>query len=237
MKNMQKMAAYLTALTVMLLALCAGAAAEPADVTGDWYTSLYGMTMTVTLNEGGVYVMRMGEEDEEEEGTWALDGETLILDKGTEAEMALAYDAEANSFSVADEDIELLLTREMPEVFEAAPARTDSALEEFTGTWTCELVGMMGMQAPPDLIGLDMTLRIDGNMVSLSITDMVDMGDLALAADFADGVLTLTIASESEYTEDTVIAMQLLEDGMLTASMAFLDESIVFYMTPAEGQE
>ena len=231
---MKKRLTVVTAVILILSVLCTGALAEAPDVTGEWYANLMGISITMTLNENGSYALQMSLEGEDpEEGTWEFDGEALVMDKGSETEMTLTYDPEAVSLYMEQDGLSFLFTREMPETFEAAPVRTDAAIEEFAGTWTCTLIDAMGLQAPPEMMGLSMSATIEGSSVALVLPDFLDE-PATLEGVFADAALTVVIPAESEYSEDMVFTMQLLEDGTLSAATSFADESMVFYLT-AEG--
>ena len=229
---MKKILCGILAIMMMLSLICAGAMAEAADLTGEWYASVYGITMKMTLNADGSYTMEMSMEGEEPmDGTWEFDGAVLVMDKGTEDEASLSYDAEANSLCMEQDGIEFVFTREMPEAFEAAPVRADASLEEFAGTWACTLVSLMGMQAAPEELGVNLGLSIDGATVALTLENFVDSVEVTLEGAFADGALTVTLPTESEYEDDTVFTLQLLEDGSMSASSLMMDEEIVYYMS------
>ena len=229
---MKKILCDILAIMMMLSLLCAGALAEAADITGDWYASVYGIVMTMTLNADGSYTMEMSMEGEEPmDGVWEFDGAALVMDKGTDLEASLSYDAEANSISMEQDGIEFLFTREMPKAFEAAPVRADASLEEFAGTWACTLVSVMGMQAAPEELGVNLGLSIDGASVALKLEDFMNAAEITLEGAFADGALTVTLPTESEYEDDTVFTLQLLEDGSMSASSLMMDEEIVYYMS------
>lgn len=232
---MKKILSGMMVAVLILSALCAGALAEAPDFTGDWYASVYGLTMTLTLNGDGSYVMQMDMEGEEDlEGTWAFDGATLVMDQGSESETTLAYDADSNSFAMEEDGMEVQFTREMPVAFEAAPARADAAIEEFAGTWVCTLIDVMGMQVPPELMEMDLGAVVDGASVTLTITQFADPVEVTLEGTLADGVLTVTVPAENEYSEETVFAMQLLEDGTMSVTTSFMDQAMVCYMSLAE---
>ena len=229
---MKKILCGILAIMMMLSLICAGAMAEAADLTGEWYASVYGITMKMTLNADGSYTMEMSMEGEEPmDGTWEFDGAVLVMDKGTEDEASLSYDAEANSLCMEQDGVEFVFTREMPEAFEAAPVRADASLEEFAGTWACTLVSLMGMQAAPEELGVNLGLSIDGATVALTLENFVDSVEVTLEGAFADGALTVTLPTESEYEDDTVFTLQLLEDGSMSASSLMMDEEIVYYMS------
>lgn len=229
---MKKVLCGILAIMMMLSLICAGALAEAVDFTGEWYASVYGITMKMTLNADGSYTMEMSMEGEEPmDGVWEFDGAALVMDKGTEDEASLNYDAEANSLCMEQDGIEFVFTREMPEAFEAAPVRADASLEEFAGTWACTLVSLMGMQAAPEELGVNLGLSIDGATVALTLENFVDSVEVTLEGAFADGALTVTLPTESEYEDDTVFTLQLLEDGSMSASSLMMDEEIVYYMS------
>lgn len=50
---MKKTLSVALSIMLALTLLCSAAFAEAVDFTGTWYTRLYGMEMTFTLNEGG----------------------------------------------------------------------------------------------------------------------------------------------------------------------------------------
>lgn len=109
---MKKRLAFLLAAALTVTAAFTVAAEE--DVTGEWYANLYGMPVTLILDESGEYTMEMEAFEEEGEepqnGTWELDGESVIMDKGGEDEMSFAYDGET---LYADMDgMEMLFSRD-----------------------------------------------------------------------------------------------------------------------------
>ena len=229
---MKKILSVLLSAAMILAMLCCGAFAEAADVTGEWYGSLFGLAMTLTFNEDGTYVMDMDDEDPTD-GTWKLDGDSMILDEGTDEEVVFAYDGE--SLYAEMEGLEFLFTREPVEVFEAAPARTDATLEEFAGTWNCTLVDMMGMQVPPEMAEMELTLTIDGANVCMIMGISGEPTDIDLTGEFADGALTVTVPSEYEDVGASDFTIQLLEDGTMSVTTLMMDEalafSLVFYMS------
>lgn len=227
---MKKILSGMIVLTLILSALCTGALAEAIDITGEWYANFYGISMTMTLNDGGNYTMQM-EGEEPSEGTWEFDGTALVMDKGSDTEMTLSYDSEAVSFYAEQDGMEFVFTREMPQTFEAAPARTDATIEEFAGAWTCTLIDAMGMQAPPEMMGINVGVKIEGSSVTLAIPELLGSEEVTIEGAFAEGTLTVTVPAESEYSEDTVFTLQLLEDGTMSVATSFMDETMAFYGT------
>lgn len=227
---MKKLLASLLALTMLLSAAVCGAVAEAANLSGEWYADLFGLTFTLILNEDGTYAMNMAGEDAEP-GTWTFDGTNVIMDAGTEQEAVLAYDGESISISI--EGIDLLFTREAPASFEPAAARTDTALEEFAGSWELTTVGMMGMYVTPDLIGVSISLHISGTDVTYVITgEDSDPLEFQLEATFADSTLSTAdpTAGDAEGTGIAIISM--LEDGTLCMATTVDGVDITYFLSP-----
>lgn len=226
--KMKKTLSVLLLAALMLVALC-GAMAEAADVTGAWYASVFGMTMTLTLNEDGSYLMEMIDE-EPETGDWKLDGETLIMDEGTEAETTLVCDGTSMTLDLG-EGLEVVFTREPIAAFEPSPARTDATLEEYAGEWVCTMLSTMGAQVSPDLMGVEMSMSIDGEGVVMTLGMFEEPITVELTAAFADGALTLVFPSEYEGGEDNVFTIQLLEDGSMSVETVMYEEAFTFYLS------
>ena len=231
---MKKLLATLIALTMLVSAVVCGAVAETADITGEWYGSVFGLSMTMTLNEDGTYTLSMTGE-EAEPGTWSFDGTTLTLDEGSEGETAFAYDGE--SLSANMEGVDFVFTREPIATYEPAPARADAALEEFSGSWDATTIGMMGMYFSPDMIDAAISLSIDGTTVVMTILQADSEPEaVTVEAAFADGVLTMADPSS---TEDSSVQwiLSLLEDGTMSMFTQMEGIEMTYYLSPAESAQ
>ena len=231
---MKKLLATLIALTMLVSAVVCGAVAETADITGEWYGSVFGLSMTMTLNEDGTYTLSMTGE-EAEPGTWSFDGTTLTLDEGSEGESAFAYDGE--SLSASMEGMDFVFTREPIATFEPAPARTDAALEEFSGSWNATTIGIMGMYLSPDVIGAGISLDIDGTTVVMTIIQEDSEPEaVTVEATFADGVLTVADPTSTEESS-TFWTLSLLEDGTMSMFTQMEGIEMTYYLSPAEAAQ
>ena len=238
---MKKRYALLLTMAFGMAVTCNGMAAE--DVTGEWYGNMYGMPITLTLDESGEYSMDMDGE-EGETGTWELDGETFYMDRGTDAELGLAYDGE--TLSIEEDGMELMFSRD-PEAaagFVPAEARTDSELEEFAGHWTATQVSAFGMTASLDLLEIEkVDLDIDGSKVNFMMAGGDLFGEVEateLEGELADGVLAFAIEAgdaDSEDAETWAWTAQLLEDGTMSLTTEMMEEPLVFYLEAGEAAE
>lgn len=208
------------------------------DLTGEWYTNLFGMSVTLTLNEGGECVMEMeaaGEEVEEPTvGTWEFDGESLIIDKGKETEVTAAYDGEL--LTAESEGMEMVFSRD-PEAakgFVPAEIVKDAKLEDFAGNWIGKQISAMGMTAPLDMMEIEkVDIEIKDNLVALDIAGGFLLGEHnfpGIEAELKDGALYVITPAENEYSEDTEWKICLHEDGTLSMSISMMDEEMTIYM-------
>lgn len=212
---------------VLSLSMLFGASAEAADISGEWFASFLGMTMSMTLNDGAYVVSFDGEPTE---GTYSFDGTTLYMDEGSEEELQMPYDAEKNIFVMDLGDGMILeFGREAIAAFTPAAGRTDSAIEEFAGEWIATQISAFGIIAPPEMMDLNLYVKVEGNTVIMSIDIMGDVEEVALDGVLADGILTISVPA-SESTDEMAYVMQLLEDGTASASFEMFGEAITFYM-------
>ena len=225
---MKKILAFALSLVLALSLLCCGAMAEAADVTGEWYGDVFGMTITMTLTDS-TYTLDMA--GEVEEGNYSFDGTTLYMDEGTDVEMQLSYDAEKNVI-IHDMGDGMLVEfgREPIAAFVPAAGRIDSTIEEFAGEWTATQVNAFGLIAPVEMLELYMTAKIEGSAVTMNIDLMGDVNEFTLEGTLAEGILTVIEAGTEGITEDITYTMQLLEDGTMSATFEMFGEAVTFYM-------
>lgn len=225
---MKKIVAIVLSLVLALTVLCCGAFAENADITGEWYGDMYGAVVIINIAEDGTYTLDvMGETDS---GTWVWEDGCVVMDKGTEEEAVVVYDAEAQTLNMYDE---LILGREPIEVYAPAAATVAESAEAFAGSWTATHVNAFGALLPVDAAGIYMDAAIEGTAVTLTM-NFVGEEIFAGEAVFADGVLTLTIPAD-EYTEEQVFTISVLEDGTISVATVMFEDAAVFYMAAAEN--
>lgn len=234
---MKKRYVLLLTAALAMAATCNTMAAE--EVAGEWYGNMFGMAMTLTLDESGEYSMDMGEE-EPDTGTWELDGETLYMDKGTDYESAFTYDGET---LYADMDGMEFVFSQDPEAaagFVPAEARTDAVIEEFAGYWSATQVSAFGITAPLEMMEVEkVDLEITDNKVNFIMAGGFMFGEWQvpdLEGTLEEGILTFAMEAQDEYSEDTTWNVQLLEDGTMSLSSVMMDEELVFDLEAAEAE-
>ena len=229
---MKKILSILLALSLLL---SAAAFAEATDLTGEWYGSIFGAPVTLTLSEDGTYEIVSPLSDEPSTGVWELTDDGVVIDAGTEQEYTMAYDGESLTMTQQEDDqtIEVVFTREMPETFEPAAVKADAALEDFAGNWVASYVNFMDMTLDVAAMGMDMTLSVDDTTATLN-SESMQMENESMDLPFADGALGLEVSGDDESADGVAIRIQMLEDGMLALSLDFFGTQMVFYMTAVE---
>jgi len=217
---MKKILAAIVTLTLLAL-LAIGAYAE--DVTGDWYAEAYGMVAKMTINADGTYALDMGGASD---GTWVLEGESLIVDKGTEYESVFAYDAAAQVLNMADE---LIFGREELVAWTPAAVRAEAALADFEGVWSATNVDCFGALLPVDAAGVYMDAVITGANVSVTI-NFIEPETFEGEAAMDGNVLKLHVPAKDEYSEASDFICNVLEDGMISITTELFSEPATFYL-------
>ena len=232
---MKKILSLVLALLMML-----GCTALAEDLTGAWYSNLFGMSVTMTLNADGTYGMDLM--DETQTGVWVLEGETLYMDKGTDMEITLTYDAAAVTLTMDVEGMVCVFGREATEAFVPAEPKADAAIEEFAGQWEAANVYFMDMLVPTEFAEMGMTMKIENTSINAAIDLMGDVETFEAEGKFADGVLSLVVPATldeagNELTRELVFPIKVLQDGTLSFEMDMLGMPIIFYLNPAVAEE
>ena len=216
---MKKTLSVALSLILALTLLGAAALAEAADFTGTWYTRIYGLEMSFSLNEGGLYTVSfdaMGEV-EESEGTWEVASTGIVFDKGTADETVMTYDAQADTLTGTIGGMELVFTRELTAAFELAPAHSDAAPEDYDGQWAATLLCLGEIQTTPQESQFDLLMTVEGGLNCFTMIIEGQSYTLNIVPEFADGAMLLNI---SDGTTSSSIVCRLLEDGSMSAAFS-----------------
>ncbi len=239
---------------LLMLSLCAlavPAAAETADLTGTWYisTAHEGETevqvvdsdaIVLTVNEDGTFVLAANAVGAEATGTWALDGDQLVLtntDDGQTTEFTVTDDG--LTFQMNTSTLVMSRTPQEPVALPAAVPADDAAA--FNGTWVPHAQVVMGLYSvlSEEEAAASGALQIEDGTINL--LGYTEEGTPYVGATyetaFADGALT--------YTDDTffstVTTIPLREDGTLfyhsVISMEEASMETLLIYAPAEAAE
>ena len=242
---MKKMLSVVLALLLAVTLPISVRAAEATNVLGDWYGTLFGISVTLTLAEDGTYKMVTPiDEDDVNEGTWELKEDKIIMDGDEDGALTI----EGETLTISQDDMSITFTREPVEAFTAADPKTDATQDDYQGGWLGTQVSMFGMTLDCASADLDFALEINGTDVSM-ISAAMGMEE-TIPFEFKDGAFVLdaatlaaiqaAVSEETEAAEasaDNDLKIQLLQDGTARASVSFLGQSVDFYMNPATAEE
>ena len=217
-------------LTLMLvLTMMAGALAEAADMTGDWYGALLGTQVTLTLNADGTYKMDIGGLSQEE-GVWENDADgNFIMDKGMEGEGLVTVTETGLHTEV--EGMTIDFTREPVDVTELTVSE-ETTLEELQGKWQATSVVMGGMNLPMNMMPegqQECVIEVrDTSLFVLNLVGQTTMAEFELPMTFINGVLIVSLQVDADTTETFAVAK--LTDGTVLFELVMGDTAMDFLM-------
>ena len=217
-----KKSTVLLLVCVLLVALMPVSAEKAPTLTGEWYASRYGATITLTLNEDGTYSMASALTAEPVEGTWVHESGFLYLD-GEDAPSAFAV---GDGLRWTDEN--LLFARERPApvytpaegIKEADPPAAAGNMDLFQGYWIAKYAELNGETVLIDALGFETDIYVEGKRAALG-------GEL-----FGDVIADMEYDS-SAYTceaggENLTLAMQ--QDGFMRLTLVTDEKTTVLYL-------
>lgn len=224
-----------------------------ADVIGNWYSNVYGVSMSINIKENGSYDIVIGDNNKET-GKWTIVGENLIMDSD-EDEMALTYDNGNLKYNVGDVYFMFSQDESALDGFTPADVNKKAKENDFDGVWKAEQLKTGKITAEPDIFGIANTfITIKDGKLDIYINSDVYTNPLTaegLEITFKDGAYTFdssnlneksttTAESSSESSSDDksiVSEIMLLKDGMLSMTLNTGGEDMIFYMTKSDAAE
>ena len=205
----------------LLAALLPALAQEAADVTGEWYSSRDGATVTLTLKEGGAYSIASVFTDEPLEGAWVNDGGFIYLDGEAEPSL-LAADG-----IIEWEDAQLQFTREKPapiytpaQVVKGARPASGIDIALFGGYWTAKYAEIDGETVLNEMLGFVTDVYVEGSRAALGGELL---GDVIADMDYHNSTLTCD-------TEGAKVTLQLQQDGYMRLTYTKDGDTQVLYL-------
>lgn len=230
---MKKLTALVLAL-VLALTMLAGALAEAADLTGDWYGSLMGAQVTLTVNEDGTYKLDIAGLSQEE-GVWEKDADgNLVMDKGTAGE-GLVTVTETGLHTEMD-SVSIDFTREPAETVDMTISE-ETTLEELQGKWQATSVVMGGMTLPMTLLGAqNCVIEVkDSSLYLLDLLGQTTMAEYEIPMTFASGILGVAMQVDENTTQTFALAKTV--DGTVLFEIVMGDMAMDFLMEAVPAEE
>ena len=213
----------------LVLVLCMACMLVPAmaddDISGEWYGSMMGQPMTLSLNADGNYTMSLAEQ-QMSAGTWILDGSVLTMhDTEGDYDTVMVYRDSTLNF----DEMGITMTQNpesLPAAIEVAAEKAADSAEAFFGTWKCVYAEQNGTIFDLALVGETFPgIKLaEGSIEFIAADENDDKAALynmfALTAAFEDGTLKLASAIPEAGVSGYV---KLLEDGMIRLSLSSAD--------------
>ena len=250
---------FLSLLMALVMALGCTAFAEGVDYTGTWVLTglegsgiqmgpttleVFGMTMTLVLNEDGTCVLDAS--GEVENGVWYPTDNGVAIDDNIEV-VEFTY---VNDMLVTEaEGAQMMLTREgaAPAVAESAgvAALTGVPAEAFEGMWGLASAELFGMEITAEEMGTYIFLELAGGVGTYTEMDTSGAATQApityevVETETFGTILTILYQDETLEAPVTLLELNMLEDGRLTCSMNVegLDVAYYFIYIPEEAME
>lgn len=217
----------LAMLLIAVLLPFAAVNAGAEDLTGNWYADLFGLIFTMELRADGTLTLTSSDQNSAE-GTWAVDGDQLYLNKGQADETTLTISEGRLSNPLQG----LNFGREPIEAFIPPTAVKAEKAEDFGGVWKLNLVSTGGMTLSGETA---LSAVQSGGAAVKDDTLVFENGAVRLFGapmpepfEFVEG--HLFAASPHEDFEDLTQAIELNDDGSLVLRMAGFD----YYFNRAE---
>ena len=216
---MKKILSFALSLMLALTLLGTAAFADADGFAGTWYTRIYGIEMSFTLKDDGLYTVTFdyGDTVEESDGVWETSSTGIVFDKGTADEVFMTYDAKADTLTGVISGMEMVFTSEPAAAFELAPARSDAAPEDYDGQWAATLLCLGEIQTTPQESQFDLLMTVEGGLNCFTMIIEGQSYTLNIVPEFADGAMLLNI---SDGTTSSSIVCRLLEDGSMSAAFS-----------------
>ena len=216
---MKKILSFALSLMLALTLLGTAAFADADGFAGTWYTRIYGIEMSFTLKDDGLYTVTFdyGDTVEESDGVWETSSTGIVFDKGTADEVVMTYDAKADTLTGVISGMEMVFTSEPAAAFELAPARSDAAPEDYDGQWAATLLCLGEIQTTPQESQFDLLMTVEGGLNCFTMIIEGQSYTLNIVPEFADGAMLLNI---SDGTTSSSIVCRLLEDGSMSAAFS-----------------
>ena len=246
-------------LVSLVLALCllcmTSAVLAEGDIAGDWYGSMYGMSIQVTFTAEGTYTLSSSG-SEISSGTYELKDGIVYMDGDSNAENGFVYDGT----TLVNEAQGVTLTQD-PEAAQGitlAEVNTEAKLEDFAGEWVCKYASVNGMTVDVTAIPVEQLgateipgMKIEGTKVELTGLESLAGSD-PLEMEFVDGALVLDLskmladAAQSAGADlsslglgdlGLTMSVTLLQDGMASLSVSMMGYDVAFIFEPAAAAE
>ena len=231
---------------ILAVTLIAGTLAAPItqifaaekDVTGEWYGSSMGIPLTMNVLADGTYKISV-DDGNEEEGVWAVENDSFVMDKDTDYEMSMHFDGDS-IFLDEEDGVNFKFEREPIAEEETEEVKEDVKESDFFGVWKANTVNFESISNNPEILGAaNVFAEIKKGKASLYITDSnisspINLVDMKTEFEKESAGVLLIDITEDDATGNTPINVSTIEEETEDNTLddtAALDNKCEFYFT------
>lgn len=177
---------------------------------GTWYGKIFGMSVVLNLKNGGAYCIDF-EGRNEETGTWIMDGDNVITDKGDNSETTYIFNGDSLITKV--KGAKMKLTKDKDASFSESDKTPNKNADEsdFNGIWKADSVSIGKISAEPPTFGItNAFLNIEDKKVDIYIDGPSSSKPIqadGMEGSFKDGTLACTMEDNDKAFTLSIVSL------------------------------
>lgn len=204
---------------------------------GTWYGKIFGMSVVLNLKDGGAYCIDF-EGRNEETGTWIMDGDNVITDKGDNSETTYIFNGDSLITKVKGAKMKLTKDEDVYSSESDKTPNKNADESDFNGIWEADSVSIGKLSAEPSTFGITSAfLNIKNKKVDIYIDNTSPNNPIQ--ADEMDGSFengTLTCAIENN-DKPFILDMVSLNDKTIICTLRTDDYEMQLNMKKSTEKE
>ena len=204
---------------------------------GTWYGKIFGMSVVLNLKDGGAYCIDF-EGRNEETGTWIMDGDNVITDKGDNSETTYIFNGDSLITKVKGAKMKLTKDEDASSSESDKTPNKNADESDFNGVWEADSVSIGKLSAEPSTFGIASAfLNIKNKKVDIYIDNI--SSNNPIQADEMDGSFengTLTCAIENN-DKPFILDMVSLNDKTIICTLRTDDYEMQLNMKKSTEKE
>lgn len=204
---------------------------------GTWYGKIFGMSVVLNLKDGGAYCIDF-EGRNEETGTWIMDGDNVITDKGDNSETTYIFNGDSLITKVKGAKMKLTKDEDASSSESDKTPNKNADESDFNGVWEADSVSIGKLSAEPSTFGIASAfLNIKNKKVDIYIDNT--SSNNPIQADEMDGSFengTLTCAIENN-DKPFILDMVSLNDKTIICTLRTDDYEMQLNMKKSTEKE
>lgn len=204
---------------------------------GTWYGKIFGMSVILDLKDGGTYCIDF-EGRNEETGTWIMDGDNVITDKGDDSETTYTFNGDSLITKVKGAKIKLTKDKAASSSKSDKTPNKSADESDFNGIWKADSVGIGKLSDEPSTFGITSAfLNIEDKKVDIYIDSTSSSKPIqadGMEGSFEDGTLTCAVENDDK---PFILDMVSLNDDAIICTLKTGDYEMQLNMKKSTEKE